>query len=176
VETGSISAAALRLDVAKSVASKRVSALEDLLVRRGVGQHPHRGFETVTIVYTGEGDHRDSTGGGGSIGPGDVQWMTAGAGIVHEEHHGSDFAKHGGPFEMIQLWVNLPAKDKLTQPHYQNITSAQIARVVLPDDGQPLNEPVVGHGPFVMNTTAQIEQAFVDYQSGRMGRIEVADA
>src|SRR5437868_6740037 len=94
--------------------------------RRGVGQHPHRGFETVTIVYTGEVEHRDSAGGGGSIGPGDVQWMTAGAGIVHEEYHGTGFAKRGGAFEMIQLWVNLPAKDKMTSPGYQNITDAQI--------------------------------------------------
>ncbi|HZT55958.1 MAG TPA: pirin family protein, partial [Burkholderiaceae bacterium] len=229
-------------------------------------QHPHRGFETVTIVYAGEVEHRDSAGGGGAIGPGDVQWMTAGAGIVHEEYHGREFAKRGGAFEMIQLWVNLPAKDKMTPPHYQNITNARIPRVALADaagsvrviageyagtagpartfspielwdvrlnagkraefklpegyttavfvlkgalqfgadtlreaelavmeragdtlaiealedttllllGGQPLNEPVVGHGPFVMNTTAEIEQAFADYQSGRMGRIGVA--
>jgi redox-sensitive bicupin YhaK (pirin superfamily) len=231
--------------------------------RRGVGQHPHRGFETVTIVYTGEVEHRDSTGGGGSIGPGDVQWMTAGAGIVHEEYHGREFAKRGGAFEMIQLWVNLPAKDKMTQPGYQGITDAEIPRIELADgvgsvrviagsyggksgpahtyspvnlwdirvnagqraeftvptdyttallvlkgsvrfgdttvseaemavleregdtfafeasadstllllNGQPLNEPIVGYGPFVMNTQQEIQQAFVDYQTGRMGQI-----
>lgn len=232
--------------------------------RRGVGEHPHRGFETVTIVYAGEVEHRDSSGGGGIIGPGDVQWMTAASGIVHEEFHGPDFAKHGGPFEMIQLWVNLPAKDKKAAPGYQSITDAQIPRVELPGDaglvrviagnyhsskgpartfspinlwdvrlnagrraefqlptghttallilkgrvrlasgelvseaelavldredetfavetlagttllllnGQPINEPIVGYGPFVMNTEAEIQQAIADYQNGRMGRI-----
>ncbi len=232
--------------------------------RRGVGQHPHRGFETVTIVYAGEVEHRDSSGGGGIIGPGDVQWMTAASGIVHEEFHGPEFAKRGGPFEMIQLWVNLPAKDKKAAPGYQGITNAQIPRVDLTGDagfvrviagsyngtkgpahtfspmnvwdvrlnaghraefqvpggcttalfvlkgrvrlatgelvgeaelavleredeklaieapenttllllhGQPINEPLVGYGPFVMNSEAEIRQAFVDYQSGRMGRI-----
>ena len=81
--------------------------------RRGVGQHPHRGFETVTIVYDGEVEHKDSTGNGGVIGPGDVQWMTAAGGILHEEYHSPAFAKTGGPFKMVQLWVNLPAKDKM---------------------------------------------------------------
>ena len=232
--------------------------------RLGVGQHPHRGFETVTIVYAGEVEHRDSTGAGGSIGPGDVQWMTAGRGIVHEEFHGRDYARRGGPFEMLQLWVNLPAKDKRVAPAYQGITAAQIPHVELPDaagtvrviagelqgvvgparsfspinlwdlrlvagrpvrlsvpaghttalfvlkgalrvdgsdtvvgeaelavleregdtlqieavtdatllllGGEPLNEPVVGQGPFVMNTPAEIRQAFVDYQSGQFGR------
>ncbi len=232
--------------------------------RRGVGEHPHRGFETVTIVYSGEVEHRDSSGGGGIIGPGDVQWMTAGGGIVHEEFHGPGFAKNGGLFEVIQLWVNLPAKDKMAAPGYQGITNAQIpriefaggaglvrviagdyhgnvgpartftpmniwdvrlnagtradfevpdgdttglfvlrGRVELPDgdvvgeaqfaaleraggklaivaqqdttllllNGAPIDEPVVGHGPFVMNTQREIQQAIVDYQSGRMGRI-----
>ena len=232
--------------------------------RLGVGRHPHRGFETVTIVYAGEVEHRDSTGAGGSIGPGDVQWMTAGRGIVHEEFHGRDYARRGGPFEMLQLWVNLPAKDKGVAPAYQGITAAQIPHVALPDaagtvrviagelqgvagparsfspinlwdlrlvagrpvrlsvpaghttalfvlkgglrvdgsdtvvgeaelavleregdtlqieavtdatllllGGEPLNEPVVGQGPFVMNTPAEIRQAFVDYQSGQFGR------
>lgn len=232
--------------------------------RLGVGRHPHRGFETVTIVYAGEVEHRDSTGAGGSIGPGDVQWMTAGRGIVHEEFHGRDYARRGGPFEMLQLWVNLPAKDKRVAPAYQGITAAQIPHVELPDaagtvrviagelqgvvgparsfspinlwdlrlvagrpvrlsvpaghttalfvlkgalrvdgsdtvvgeaelavleregdtlqieavadatllllGGEPLNEPVVGQGPFVMNTPAEIRQAFVDYQSGQFGR------
>lgn len=231
--------------------------------RRGVGEHPHRGFETVTIVYSGEVEHHDSAGGGGSIGPGDVQWMTAGSGIVHQEYHGSEFARRGGPFEMVQLWVNLPAKDKMTEPKYQNITAAQIPQVDLADgagsvrviageyagnagpastfspmnvwdvrvkaghgaefkvpagyttalfvlkgaarlggeaiaeaemavleregdtfafeavedvtmlvlSGQPLNEPVVGYGPFVMTSEEEIAQAFADYQAGRMGRV-----
>jgi len=232
--------------------------------KKGVGEHPHRGFETVTIVYDGEVEHRDSSGGGGKIGPGDVQWMTAGSGIVHEEFHGREFAKKGGAFEMIQLWVNLPKKDKMTSPGYQGITDIQIPRVPLPKDsgsvrviagdfqenkgaartfspmnvwdiearagsgiqlkvpsghtsailvikgqiklpsgetvgkaelavmeregsdlsfeatenssilflgGQPLNEPIVGYGPFVMNTEAEIRQAFVDYQSGKMGKL-----
>ncbi len=232
--------------------------------RRGVGAHPHRGFETVTIVYDGEIEHRDSAGGGGKIGPGDVQWMTAASGLVHEEFHGRDYAKRGGPFEMVQLWVNLPAKDKLSQPSYQGIVSNQIPEVKLADgagtarliagslngqrgpartftpinmwdlrlntqqsielpvdeghtallvllkgsvtlaggvelkpaeaalferdgaqiqiesaqnvralllSGEPINEPIVGQGPFVMNTPAEIRQAISDYQSGKMGHL-----
>ena len=100
--------------------------------RRGVGEHPHRGFETVTIVYAGEVEHRDSSGGGGRIGPGDVQWMTAASGIVHEEFHGRDFARRGGLFEMVQLWVNLPAEDKKAPPAYQGVTDGQIPQVSLP--------------------------------------------
>ena len=96
---------------------------------RGVGEHPHRGFETVTIVYDGEVEHRDSHGGGGKISKGDVQWMTAGSGLVHEEFHSKEFSRTGGLFEMIQLWVNLPAKDKMTKPRYQGITHAQIPAV-----------------------------------------------
>src|SRR4029077_15125457 len=103
--------------------------------RLGVGEHPHRGFETVTIVYSGEVEHRDSSGGGGVIGAGDVQWMTAASGIVHEEFHGREFARRGGMFEMVQLWVNLPAKDKVEPPRYQSITSGQIPSLTLPDDG-----------------------------------------
>lgn len=232
--------------------------------RLGVGEHPHRGFETVTIVYAGEVEHRDSSGGGGRIGPGDVQWMTAGSGVVHEEFHGREFARQGGAFEMVQLWVNLPARDKMTQPRYQSIQHPQIPCVALPGDagtvrviagefsgvagpalthtplhiwdlrvianhpltltvpegyttalvvlqgslqvaagasiqaaevglfarqgtdlslvatadarllllcGQPIDEPIVGHGPFVMNTPAQIQQAIADYHSGKMGRL-----
>lgn len=100
--------------------------------RLGVGEHPHRGFETVTIVYDGEVEHRDSSGGGGKIGPGDVQWMTAASGIVHEEFHGTEFAKKGGPFEMIQLWVNLPKKDKLAPSGYQSITNTEIPKTDIP--------------------------------------------
>ncbi len=229
--------------------------------RRGVGEHPHRGFETVTIVYHGEVEHRDSSGGGGRIGPGDVQWMTAASGLVHEEFHGREFARHGGLFEMVQLWVNLPREDKKAAPRYQSIASASIptveldgatARVIAgtlggvrgpaqtftPIDvwdlrftagrrirltvrdgdttalvvlrgsvrvggqmvrdgevallervgteivvdadeettalllsGTPIDEPIVGQGPFVMNTVGEIRQAMLDYQDGRMGHL-----
>jgi redox-sensitive bicupin YhaK (pirin superfamily) len=232
--------------------------------RRGVGQHPHRGFETVTIVYKGEVEHHDSTGSGGKIGPGDVQWMTAASGILHEEFHSSDFAKSGGTLEMVQLWVNLPAKDKMAEPGYQTILDADIPSIDLKDNagrlrliagecdgrtgpsrtftpidvwdlrlkggklltldlhegrntalvvlrgtvqvnglelvregqlalferkgdqlsleansdavvlllsGEPIDEPIVGHGPFVMNTEQEIHQAFADFQSGRFGQM-----
>jgi len=102
--------------------------------RRGVGSHPHRGFETVTIVYDGEVEHRDSTGAGGVIRRGDVQWMTAGGGIVHEEFHSADYAARGGAFEMVQLWVTLPARDKMAAPGYQGITADRIPVVALPGD------------------------------------------
>jgi hypothetical protein len=231
---------------------------------RGVGQHPHRGFETVTIEYQGEVEHRDSTGGGGKIGPGEVQWMTAGSGLLHEEFHSQDFTRNGGTFEVVQLWVNLPAKDKMVDPGYQAITRSSIPSVDLPDDagtvriiageygqhkgpartfsqmqvwdmrlqpgkhteselpegwtaavvvlhgtvlvngteivreaqfalldrtggrvaleannqatllvlgGEPIDEPVVGHGPFVMNTAEQINEAIRDFNSGRFGRM-----
>ncbi|HWL07920.1 MAG TPA: pirin family protein [Planctomicrobium sp.] len=101
--------------------------------KRGVGEHPHRGFETVTIVYQGELEHRDSSGSHGSIGPGDVQWMTAASGLVHEEFHSQRFSQEGGTLEMVQLWVNLPAKDKMSPPKYQEITSQQIPGVSLPN-------------------------------------------
>ncbi len=101
----------------------------------GVGPHPHRGFETVTIAYQGKVAHHDSTGGGGIIGEGDVQWMTAGAGILHKEYHEEEFNRQGGLFQMVQLWVNLPAKDKMTEPKYQAITNEQMGRYELPDDG-----------------------------------------
>lgn len=100
---------------------------------RGVGIHPHRGFETVTIVYRGEVEHRDSTGSGGIIGPGDVQWMTAAAGILHEEFHSEAFTRKGGTLEMVQLWVNLPAKDKNATPGYQSLLDRDIPSVELPD-------------------------------------------
>jgi len=101
--------------------------------KRGVGEHPHRGFETVTIVYAGEVAHRDSTGAGGVIGPGDVQWMTAGAGVLHQEFHSPGFAERGGEMEMAQLWVNLPAKDKAAKPRYQTLSKVEIPTVELPD-------------------------------------------
>ena len=105
---------------------------------RGVGAHPHRGFETVTIVYAGEVAHRDSTGAGGVIGPGDVQWMTAAAGVLHEEFHAPAFTASGGAFEMAQLWVNLPARHKMAPPAYQAIADADIPRVALSGDADVL--------------------------------------
>ncbi|MCI5071594.1 pirin family protein [bacterium] len=229
---------------------------------KGVGEHPHRGFETVTLAYQGEVEHRDSSGGGGVIKEGDVQWMTAGSGVVHDEFHSKVFSKKGGIFEMVQLWVNLPKKHKLTPAKYQNIVSQNIpsvdlgkatqARVIAGElqgkqgpaqtftpiqmydlkskkaenitieladktntvllvmdghvefdnkryskqniiifeqegqalnfttsdnfkglllNGQPIDEPVVAHGPFVMNTKEEIYQAIEDYQNGKMGQL-----
>ena len=233
---------------------------------RGVGEHPHRGFETVTIVYAGEVAHRDSTGTGGLIGPGDVQWMTAGSGILHEEFHSPEFSRRGGALEMAQLWVNLPAQHKMSEPRYQTILNASIPRVALSDggghvrviagmfaqqsgpastfselnvwdvrvaagrrvnlpvseghttalavfkgavtvngsqsaghaelvvyeragsvvevtagphedaifllmSGRPIDEPIVGHGPFVMNSRQEIESAIEDFNAGRFGRM-----
>ena len=101
---------------------------------KGVDVHPHKGFETVTIAYKGSVAHHDSTGNSGVIRPGDVQWMTAGAGILHKEYHEENFSKSGGAFEMIQLWINLPQKHKLIKPKYQAITSSQMGKLMLPDD------------------------------------------
>lgn len=109
---------------------------------RGVGEHPHRGFETVTIVYQGELEHHDSAGNHGKIGPGDVQWMTAASGVVHEEWHEQAFARRGGVLEMVQLWVNLPAKDKMSAPRYQEILSRQIPVVDL--DGAGTTRVIAG--------------------------------
>jgi quercetin 2,3-dioxygenase len=231
---------------------------------RGVGTHPHRGFETVTIVYKGEVEHRDSTGEGGVIGPGDVQWMTAAGGILHKEFHSEAFTRRGGTLEMVQLWVNLPAKDKNAAPGYQTLLDRDIPSAALSNDagtlrviagtydgkrgpartftpidvwdvrlnqggnasftfpeghtvavvvlkgtvqvsgdavareaelvvldrkggeialealgdasllilsGEPIDEPVVMHGPFVMNTADEIRQAMADFQSGKFGNI-----
>ena len=231
---------------------------------RGVGEHPHRGFETVTIVYAGEVEHRDSTGAGGKIGPGDVQWMTAASGILHEEFHSHAFTKAGGTLEMVQLWVNLPAKDKMAKPGYQTLLNTEIPSVDLADgagrvrviagefegqrgpartftpvdvwdvrlqaggktqlrvpegrtlalivlhgtvqvngsqlaregelvcferagsdvaveanndaillllSGEPIDEPIVGYGPFVMNTAQEINEAIRDFNSGKFGRM-----
>jgi quercetin 2,3-dioxygenase len=235
---------------------------------RGVGEHPHRGFETVTIVYQGEVAHRDSTGNSGVIGAGDVQWMTAASGILHDEFHSPAFTKNGGALEMVQLWVNLPAKHKMSAPRYQTILSQDIPRVALPQDagsvrviagsfadargpagtfsplnvwdlqlkadgaatltmpaghnaalavlrgrvsvndsapvsgvqlvllgaagdeisvradqassvllmsGAPIPEPIVGYGPFVMNSKQEIEQAMRDFQAGKFGRMPPAE-
>lgn len=231
---------------------------------RGVGEHPHRGFETVTIVYAGELEHRDSTGAGGGIGPGDVQWMTAGAGILHEEFHSAAFTRTGGTLEMAQLWINLPSRYKMSRPGYQTLFAKEIPSIALGDaagtlrviagtfdgatgpahtfsdidlwdvaltaggsttltlpeghtagiallsgrisvngsppihgpaltvlsregfgiavtalsaarflvlSGEPIDEPIVARGPFVMNTDVEIRQAMLDYKSGRFGVI-----
>ncbi len=111
------------------------SLFEPSAKRRGVGEHPHRGFETVTIAYQGAVGHRDSAGNRGTIYPGDVQWMTAASGVVHEELHEEAFTKAGGIFEMVQLWVNLPKAHKMSSPRYQGITKEQIPVVDLPDGG-----------------------------------------
>jgi hypothetical protein len=102
---------------------------------RGVGEHPHRGFETVTIAYQGKVAHRDSGGNAGTIGPGDVQWMTAASGVVHEEMHEREFTRAGGTFEMIQLWVNLPGRWKMSPPKYQTLLKDQIPQVGFPKGG-----------------------------------------
>ena len=102
---------------------------------RGVGVHPHRGFETVTIAYHGKVAHHDSFGNSGVIGEGDVQWMTAASGILHKEYHEKEFSKKGGPFQMVQLWVNLPSEDKKSKPKYQAITRSQMGKFELPNDG-----------------------------------------
>ncbi|MEN3979758.1 pirin family protein [Acinetobacter sp. CWB-B33] len=107
------------------------STLEPSALRKGVDEHPHRGFETVTIILKGELEHRDSTGGGGIISAGDVQWMTAASGVIHKEVFSEAFSQTGGPFEMLQLWVNLPAKDKMNPPRYQSLDNASIPKVDL---------------------------------------------
>jgi len=108
-------------------------------VPRGVDVHPHKGFETVTIAYQGSVAHHDSAGNSGVINPGDVQWMTAGGGILHKEYHEKEYAKKGGPFEMVQLWVNLPKKDKLTPAHYQALTADMMGKAILPNDSGVVN-------------------------------------
>ncbi|PSL03360.1 pirin family protein [Cecembia rubra] len=101
---------------------------------KGVSVHPHRGFETVTVAYKGKVAHHDSSGGGGIIGEGDVQWMTAASGVLHKEYHEENFSKEGGEFQMVQLWVNLPAKDKMSKPKYQGISNGQISKFKLPEN------------------------------------------
>jgi len=228
---------------------------------RGVGWHPHRGFETVTVVLDGEVDHEDTAGNGGRIGPGDVQWMTAGSGLLHKEMHSPEFTRRGGRFHALQLWVNLPAKSKMSAPRYQTLLArdipvvdgvrvvageyrgtkgpaqtftpvnlldvrlqknqslrldlrddysaglyivsgkatvnseaasegelvvldrkgdevvieAQTDAVVFVMNGAPIDEPVAGYGPFVMNTTREIQQAFADYHAGRLGKIPTTE-
>lgn len=108
--------------------------LKPSFCQKGVSEHPHRGFETVTIMFKGELEHRDSSGGGGIIGAGDVQWMTAASGIMHKEVFSKAFSETGGAFEMLQLWVNLPAKDKMNPPKYQNLSADQIPKIILAND------------------------------------------
>lgn len=120
-------------------------------IPKGVGVHPHRGFETVTIAYKGKVEHHDSAGGGGIIGEGDVQWMTAAGGVLHKEFHEKEWSKQGGIFQMVQLWVNLPAKDKMSTPKYQAITNNMMGKFIL-DNHQGYIEVIAGeyvgiHGP-----------------------------
>jgi redox-sensitive bicupin YhaK (pirin superfamily) len=228
---------------------------------RGVGWHPHRGFETVTVLLDGEVEHEDTAGNGGRIGAGDVQWMTAGSGLLHKEFHSEAMTRQGGRFHGLQLWVNLPAKFKMTPPRYQTLLAKDIPvvdavrviagefrgvrgpaqtftpvnlllasvrggaklRIDLPEgfstalyvaegdisvngeaahagelvvldrkgeeividaasdaivfvmNGAPIDEPVVGYGPFVMNSTREIQQAFADYHAGRLGKIPATE-
>ncbi len=126
--------------------------------QRGVGWHPHRGFETVTLAWQGSVAHRDTAGHAGVIGPGDVQWMTAASGVLHEEYHERDFSRRGGVFQMMQLWVNLPAKDKMTAPDYQGITAADIPVVtrdgasvrVVAGEFEGAHGPARTHSPVTM--------------------------
>lgn len=234
-------------------------------IPRGVGVHPHRGFETVTIAYKGKVEHHDSSGGGGIIGEGDVQWMTAASGVLHKEFHEKEWSKTGGEFQMVQLWINLPAKDKMTAPKYQSLQNATINRFQIANDGgeieviageyngikgsastftplhmlnaklkkgaianfnfpnhfntallviegnikvnnteevptnnfvlmandgeafsieatddaivlvlsgEPINEPIAAHGPFVMNSKEELIQAFNDFNQGKFGYLE----
>lgn len=112
-------------------------------IPKGVGVHPHKGFETVTIAYKGKVEHHDSSGGGGVIGEGDVQWMTAANGVLHKEFHEKEWSKNGGEFQMVQLWVNLPAKDKLSNPKYQALESKKMTRYPL-KNGQGEIEIIAG--------------------------------
>ena len=136
----------LLLDYAEPHEFAPLEARAASTTRRGVGPHPHRGFETVTIVFAGEVDHRDSHGGGGTIGPGDVQWMTAASGLVHEEFHSEAFARRGGTLEMAQLWVNLPARDKRHPPRYQSLAAATIPTVALAGGAGSLRVIAGDHG------------------------------
>ena len=129
--------------------------LEPKSKKKGVNEHPHRGFETVTFVFAGELQHKDSTGGGGLIKRGDVQWMTAASGIQHIEQFSSEFRESGGPFEMVQLWVNLPAKDKMSAPHYQSLLNENIPKIIL-DDQASYIRVVAGE----LNQTTGIAKTF----------------
>jgi redox-sensitive bicupin YhaK (pirin superfamily) len=150
---------------------------------RGVDEHPHRGFETVTIAYQGAVEHRDSGGNSGVIYPGDVQWMTAASGVVHEEKHEREFTQKGGTFEMVQLWVNLPKAHKMSTPGYQAITSAQIPHAdlgkgayarVIAGEVNGVRGPArtfTPMGVFDVRIAAELVQAVEDYRSGKMGHL-----
>ena len=132
---------------------------------KGVGVHPHRGFETVTIAYKGQVAHHDSFGNSGIINEGDVQWMTAASGLLHKEYHAESFAKTGGEFQMVQLWVNLPAKDKMSAPKYQAIANDQMTKVVL-EDGKSYVEIIAGKfkdqlGPAKTFTEVHLQNAIL---------------
>lgn len=161
---------------------------------KGVGVHPHRGFETVTIAYKGRVAHNDSSGGGGVIGEGDVQWMTAASGVLHKEYHEEEFSKKGGEFQMVQLWVNLPAKDKMSSPKYQAISKDKMGIYKVPDKGgqveviagsfEDVKGPASTFSPLHMsnarlNKGAKVEFSFpADYNTGALvieGSISVND-
>jgi len=138
---------------------------------RGVDVHPHKGFETVTIAYKGSVAHYDSAGNSGIIHPGDVQWMTAGAGILHKEFHENEFSKKGGPFEMVQLWVNLPAKDKLTTPKYQSLVSSEIKKVLLDNDAGVVNVIAGQFNQIKGSATTFTEMNVLDIKLNRDGEM-----
>jgi len=138
---------------------------------RGVDVHPHKGFETVTIAYKGSVAHYDSAGNSGIIHPGDVQWMTAGAGILHKEFHENEFSKKGGPFEMVQLWVNLPAKDKLTAPKYQSLVSSEIKKVLLDNDAGVVNVIAGEFNQIKGSATTFTEMNVLDIKLNRDGEM-----
>lgn len=139
--------------------------LKPTQLRKGVDEHPHRGFETVTIMFKGELEHRDTTGGGGVIYAGDVQWMTAASGIQHKEIFSEAFSKTGGAFEMLQLWVNLPAKDKMTAPRYQSLSNASIPKVALAHEAgyvRVIAGEYADHvGPAQTHTPMQVYDVFI---------------
>lgn len=139
--------------------------LKPTQLRKGVDEHPHRGFETVTIMFKGELEHRDTTGGGGVIYAGDVQWMTAASGIQHKEVFSEAFSKTGGAFEMLQLWVNLPAKDKMNPPRYQSLSNKGIPKAAFADDAgyvRVIAGEYAGHvGPAETHTPMQVYDVFI---------------
>lgn len=139
---------------------------------KGVGVHPHKGFETVTIAYKGKVAHEDSSGGGGVIGEGDVQWMTAGSGILHKEYHEEEFSQNGGDFQMVQLWVNLPAKNKDSDPKYQSITHDEVQKYQLPE-GAGIIEVIAGRYKEIEGSASTFTP--VNLQNARLNRGGRAD-
>ncbi|BFM36475.1 pirin family protein [Acinetobacter towneri] len=139
--------------------------LKPTQLSKGVSEHPHRGFETVTIMFQGELEHRDSSGGGGIIAAGDVQWMTAASGVMHKEVFSEAFSRQGGAFEMLQLWVNLPAKDKMNRPRYQRLRADTIPQIALADDAgyvRVIAGAYLQHvGPAQVHSPMQVYDVFV---------------